>query len=209
MQKATSLILTTVAALTLSACATMNEDECIYSDWGAIGYEDGVRGMTGDRIGQHRKACAKHGITPDLNAYKDGRELGLREYCRPENGFRVGSSGAALPTVCAGEQSGDFGDAYREGRELYVLHSKVRSADGQIRARKAELEDIADDLASREALLIADGTTSEQRAEALSESKRLNQRQGELEAEILQLERDKVLHQQALNEYQARLTYRL
>ena len=189
MQKATGLILTTLAVLTLAACATMNEDECIYSDWGAIGYEDGVRGMTGDRIGQHRKACAKHGVTPDFTAYQDGRELGLREYCRPENGFRVGSSGAALPTVCAGEQSADFADAYR--------------------VRRAELEDIADDLASREALLIAEGTTGEQRAEALAETKRLNQRQGELEAEILQLERDKVLHQQALNEYQSRLTYRL
>jgi hypothetical protein len=209
MQKATGLILTTLAALTLSACATMNEDECIYSDWGAIGYEDGVRGMTGDRIGQHRKACAKHGVTPDLTAYQDGRQLGLREYCRPENGFRVGSSGAALPTVCAGEQSADFADAYREGRELHVLQSKVRGADSQIRVRKAELEDIADDLASREALLIAEGTTGEQRTEALAETKRLNRRQGELEAEILQLERDKVLHQQALNEYQSRLTYRL
>jgi cell division protein FtsB len=57
--------------------------------------------------------------------------------------------------------------------------------------------------------LIAEGTTGEQRSEALAETKRLHQRQGELEAEILQLERDKVLHQQALNEYQSRLTYRL
>ncbi len=209
MRIATISVLAVLAATTVSGCATMNENECLYSDWAAIGYEDGARGMPGDRIGEHRKACAKHGITPDLAAYQNGREQGLQEYCRPENGFRVGSSGGALPAVCSGKQSASFNEAYREGRELYTLQAKVRRADNQIRTRKAELDDITKDLAASEALLIAEGTTSDERAQALAETKRLHQRQGELEAEILQLEREKALSQQALTEFQSQLTYRL
>ena len=57
------LIFATIAIAGLSGCATMSGDECLTSDWNAIGYEDGARGYTADRIGKHRKACAKHGVS--------------------------------------------------------------------------------------------------------------------------------------------------
>ena len=209
MRQRTTPFFCLLAFLAMQGCATMNENECLYSDWAAIGYEDGTRGMTGDRIGQHRKACAKHGVTPDLVAYQRGREQGLQEYCRPENGFRVGASGSGLPAVCTGEQSEGFNAAYREGRELYLLQAKVRRADSQIHSRKSELENIADKISAKEALVIADESTSEERVQALADSVRLYERKGEIEAEIIQLERDRAVHQQALNEYQAGLTYRL
>ena len=52
----------------LHGCAGMNSAECMSTDWSTIGYEDGVNGYTGDRIGHYRKACGKHGVTPDLVA---------------------------------------------------------------------------------------------------------------------------------------------
>ncbi|MFB3107496.1 MAG: DUF2799 domain-containing protein, partial [Pseudomonadales bacterium] len=96
----------------LSGCATMSGDECVTSDWTTIGYEDGVRGHTADRIGQHRKACAKHGVTPDFAAYQSGRDLGLVEYCQPSRGFSVGSNGGRYNGVCSVNLEGDFLDAY-------------------------------------------------------------------------------------------------
>ncbi|HNR23202.1 MAG TPA: DUF2799 domain-containing protein [Steroidobacteraceae bacterium] len=69
----------------------MSGNECRTVDWRTIGYEDGVAGHSGDRVAQHRRACAKHGVTPDLAQYQDGRSEGLREYCQPSNGFRVGA----------------------------------------------------------------------------------------------------------------------
>ena len=71
----------------------MSEQECAATDWRTVGYEDGVAGRSGDNIGQHRKACAKHGVSPDLTLYQAGRNDGLREYCQPANGFRAGADG--------------------------------------------------------------------------------------------------------------------
>ncbi|MET0809299.1 MAG: DUF2799 domain-containing protein [Pseudoxanthomonas sp.] len=87
------LLLSALLILALSGCATMNKDECLTVDWRTVGYEDGVAGRSGDRIAQHRKACAKHGVAPDLDAYQSGRDQGLREYCQPDNGYQLGARG--------------------------------------------------------------------------------------------------------------------
>ncbi len=58
-----------VSILLISGCATMGKDECLTSNWRSIGYEDGARGYPPERIGNHRKACAKHSVSPDLQTY--------------------------------------------------------------------------------------------------------------------------------------------
>ena len=64
-------LVTIIIAMGMSGCASMSADECAVSDWNAIGYEDGAQGYTADRLGNHRKACAKHGVAPDLQAYQE------------------------------------------------------------------------------------------------------------------------------------------
>src|SRR6476620_8695628 len=90
---------TTLLMLVTSACSTMSKEECLAVDWRTIGYEDGVAGYSGDRISQHRKACAKYGVQTDLNQYQAGRAQGLREYCKPANGYRLGSRGGSYGGV--------------------------------------------------------------------------------------------------------------
>ena len=51
----------------LAGCSSMSANECMATDWRTVGYEDGVSGYSGDRVGQYRKACTKHGVSPDLN----------------------------------------------------------------------------------------------------------------------------------------------
>ena len=80
-----ALPLAAIACLLAGCSSTMSKDECRTVDWRTVGYEDGVAGRSGERIGEHRKACAEHGVTPDLNAYRAGRAEGLREYCQPHN----------------------------------------------------------------------------------------------------------------------------
>src|SRR5262245_18372320 len=79
---------TVLAAAWLGGCASrgMAKEECVSADWQTIGYEDGLRGLPPDRIGAHRVACAKYQVSPNLVAYTEGRQLGLREYCQPKNG---------------------------------------------------------------------------------------------------------------------------
>ena len=82
-----------VLTMALGACSSMGPEECAATDWSAIGYEDGSRGMPTDYFSNHRKACAKHGVTADFPAYKAGRNEGLVEFCQPSRGYNLGVSG--------------------------------------------------------------------------------------------------------------------
>jgi len=204
-RKRTNIVLS-LLVISLGGCATMSGDECATSDWNAVGYEDGSRGYTTERFGKHRKACAKHGITADFQAYQQGREQGLVEFCQPGRGFRLGSNGGQYNGVCSVELEPDFLDAYRVGQRLYTLRSNVSSANSQIHSKKHELEDIEDEIAHNEAILISAKTTTEDRVLLLADLKRLSERTGELETEIEALIADRARHQQDLQHYEQTVT---
>lgn len=186
----------------LSGCASMSGDECATSNWSAVGYEDGSRGYTSERFGNHRKACAKHGITADFGAYQQGRTQGLVEFCQPNRGFNLGASGGHYNGVCAVDQEPEFLDAYRVGQQLYTLRSSVNNAGSQIYNKEHELEDIEKAVRNKEALLISAETTTEDRVILLADLKRLSERTGELEAEIDMLIADRARHEQELQHYE-------
>jgi hypothetical protein len=196
-------ILSLISLLGLGGCATMSADECVTSDWHAIGYEDGARGYTADQLGNRRKACAKHGITPDFAAYQAGREQGLRQYCQPSRGFSLGAGGARYNGVCPADMEADFVDAYNSGHQLYTLRSRVNGATNQINAKEHELDNIHDRIRSAEAKLISSETTIENRVLLLSDLKELSERTGELEAEIAELIEERAIDEQRLASYQA------
>jgi hypothetical protein len=168
----------------LSGCASMSANECLVSDWSAIGYEDGARGYTTDRFSQHRKACAKHGVAADFEAYKRGREEGLLEFCQPTRGYTLGVNGGRYNGVCSAEVEPEFVQAYNAGHQLYSLRAAVSSAESAIRARKGELEYAEDRIVAIGVELISAETTTKQRVDLLAEMKELSERTGELEAEI-------------------------
>ena len=171
----------------LSGCATMSGDECMASDWSAIGYEDGARGYTTDRHAKYRKACAKHGVTPDFSAYMDGREQGLVEFCQPSRGFNVGSGGGRYNGVCSVNLEADFLDAYNAGYHLYTLRSNVNRATSSINSKENELDRIEDQLLEHGVTLIAAETTIEQRVFIVADMKDLAERTGQLQAEVREL----------------------
>ena len=196
-------VLFLISMLGLSGCATMSADECVTSDWHAIGFEDGARGYTADQLGNRRKACAKHGVTPDFESYQAGREEGLRQYCQPSRGFSLGASGARYNGVCPGYMEGDFVDAYNQGHQLYTLRSRVNGATNQINAKEHELDNTHDRIRNAEALLISADTTIEDRVLLLADLKELSERTGQLEAEIAELIEERAIFEQQLNAYQA------
>ena len=205
MSRTWNVIWIALALAGLSGCATMSGDECATSDWAAIGYEDGARGYTSDRLGQRRKACAKHGVTPDFAAYQNGREQGLVEYCQPGRGFQIGSNGGSYNGVCSANLEGDFLDAYNAGRHLHTLRSSVNRATAGINARQNELERIDEDILENEAELINGDTSTERRVILLAELKNLSERIGELESEIEDLYQQRARYQVELEQYQVAL----
>ena len=181
----------------------MSGDECLTSDWQMIGFEDGSRGYGAERLGQHRKACAKHGVTPDLTAYRAGREEGLVDFCQPARAFNLGSRGGHYNGVCSAELEGDFLDAYRAGNHLYELHSAVNSANYQINAKNNEIDNIKGVIRDKEAALIASETTIQDRILILADLKDLSERTGQLETEIDMLIDDRARHETELANYQS------
>jgi hypothetical protein len=202
MNRTTKFLMLSLGILALSGCASMSGDECATSDWSAIGYEDGSRGYTSDRFGNHRKACAKHGITPDFQAYQQGRTDGLVEFCQPSRGYNLGASGSRYNGVCSVGLEPDFLDAYRVGQQLYTLRSNVNAANSRIYSNEQELEDIEVAIVTKGALLVAAETSTEDRILLLADLNRLSERTGELEAEIELLIADRARFQQDLQNYE-------
>lgn len=204
MNTQTRLLAATAALLALAAlpgCASMSRDECIVADWYTVGFEDGSRGSSADRIGQHRQACAEHGVAPDLQAYQSGRAAGLSEFCRPATGFRLGSGGSSYAGVCPDELETTFLHAYQDGRHLYQLQSQVKAVDSQIHGKQKEIEALKQARSENQDLIIAGGKSKEERILLLKEIWELAKREDALEDEILALEKDRALRIQELENY--------
>ena len=180
----------------------MNADECATSDWSAIGYEDGARGYTTERFSNHRKACAKHGITPDFQAYQRGRDQGLTEFCQPGRAFNYGANGGRYNGVCSATMEPEFLDAYRAGYKLHSLRASVSNANSLLYSKERELQNTENRITAAEVLLISDQTTTEERVLLLNELKDLSERTGRLEAEIKQLIADRARIEQELQYYE-------
>jgi len=188
--------------LLLAGCASkMSKDECRTVDWRTVGYEDGVAGQPGDRIGEHRRACAEHGVTPNLDAYLAGRTAGLREYCQPHNAYRAGANGYTYFDTCPADLAPAFVKAYDEGRALYVRERKVAETDELIEQKRREIRRLEDRVAESAFDVIDTNATPEQRAQGVLDTKQAAERIGQLKAEITQLEQERARYQAELDAY--------
>lgn len=191
----------------LAACASISEDECRAMDWRTAGYEDGAAGHGPERLTWRRQACAKHGVSPDLDAYLLGRDQGLRQFCVPLHGFRVGASGQGYSGACPPESAEAFLEAYEAGRQLWQLERKVSGTLDGIASRRGEVERIDRLLSEQSLIIVRADSTSEERAEALLSMKTLTDRRGETLVEIDALERALPAYEAELEAYRATLPY--
>lgn len=165
----------------LSACATLNKDECKTADWRSIGYEDGARGYPASRIGQHRSACAEYGVRPDLDAYNNGRSEGLHQYCIPANAYKKGLSGNNYNGVCSGYNEVQFVNAYNAGKELYHEKSKLQKMENEFFHQQKQQTGLQNNLKDKEKLLVSGTLTKEKALLLLNETKDIAIELGELE----------------------------
>ena len=166
-------ILAALGLFCLQGCATLSEEECLSADWHTIGYEDGARGFSTQRIGQHREACAEHGIAPNFQDYMDGHRAGLRQYCVPATGFALGRSGKRYSGVCPAELENAFMAAFDEGRTVYRLHQEIDQLQREIRQARSEQEALVREIEANEAMIIADATSPPLRRELMAQNRKL------------------------------------
>ena len=195
------------ALIALSGCATtMNENECKISDWREVGYVDGTRGMLPDHIATYRKECADYQVTPDLQAYNEGRQEGLTFYCRPQRGYELGAKGRRYQGVCPSELEGDFLYAYRAGRTFYDLKARLKETDKQLARKRHELSRLRTALTDKGTLLIGEGLSIHDRAQLVIQTHEIVTRIGELDKQVAVLERRKTVREAELAQYRATST---
>jgi len=143
----------TVGAIVVSSCATMNQKDCLASDWQAVGDRDGGRGASSLKIDAYTKVCAKAGVTPDAALYAKGRAQGLVRYCTEDNGFYEGRSGRSYGNVCPLPAESAFLDGYADGERVYratqrldSARSDLSSADSRADKRARQADGVEDEL---------------------------------------------------------------
>jgi len=194
-----------VISMTLTGCASMSSNECAFSDWRAVGYEDGAQGATSEKFGDYRSACAKHGISADFDAWQSGRTIGLEEFCQPERGFTLGENGRRYYGVCPSTHEGEFLDAYRMGSQLHSLRSEVNVANSRLNANARAIDRLDKVMKEKAILIVADDTPALERVALLAEMTKLSEQKGELEQETEVLIAQRTEAEIALSNYEASL----
>ncbi len=118
--------------LALSGCASLSEDDCKTGDWEGIGVIDGRAGHTSDKLAEHAKACSQYGITPDVSAYMNGRNVGLQSYCTPVSGFEQAREGKTYHGVCTAASEEKFKVGYSLGRQLFDANKAAANAQEDV-----------------------------------------------------------------------------
>jgi len=172
----------------LSGCATLGKDECLNADWLTIGYEDGAHGYPASRIGSHRQDCAKHGVTPDFNRYEQGRLEGLREYCTPQKGYSLGTSGRQYNYVCPRDLESVFLKGYYHGKNVHGAQVVIKRQKADLTKMHNELRSVEKDLHAIEAELVHDNIGPRHRKKLLEEFKILTEERSYILDEIARQE---------------------
>lgn len=176
-------------AVLVSGCASgLSRDECKTADWRSIGYEDGVQGRTEARIGKHREACAKHGVSLNFDAYRSGWDEGVRRYCQAGNGYHQGRGGKPYHGVCPADMEAHFLQAYREGRQRYELEADIKQTARKLDRERQRLVDLEVEMRDTGIELVSTGVTTERRVILLDELRRLEQQRAATKAQIPRLE---------------------
>lgn len=204
-----SFVLLSTASFLLAGCASMSKGECLYADWRAVGYEDGASGAPASVLSSRRQACAKAGVTPDMDAYLAGRDRGLVEYCTPANGFSTGENGQPYSGVCGRHDEASFLEQHRMGARLYALRDRVRSADYSLRLAQEDLGTVQHEISVTTVSLIRPDLSVSQRAAQVVELMRLGEESERIERSLPGLRQDVDLAQADLYAYETRLASRV
>lgn len=170
--------------LTLTGCSSLNEKECRSADWRMIGYEDAVSGRKVARLADHRTACAKYDIAPNLDLYRSGYEEGMQEYCRPSTVFQLGQNGTAYPSQCPDDLADQLKISYQYGRDIYQLNDDIRHTQTLISGKNNELKEAKKRLSEYKTEIVIQGVPTSQRIELLEESMDLSKQIDGIKEEI-------------------------
>lgn len=192
----------------LVGCGTLSKDECLTANWHSIGYEDAIKGWGPERMGEHRQACAKHGVTLQAEDYRLGHRDGAREFCRPRNGFQWGLQGQSFPGFCPDEMEEEFSQAYKQGNEIWGQARAVSESEEKIQEIRRDLANSNDSIREIQTRIMSRSGSVVELAQWVLDLRDLAHRQGELEEALREREKILVKQRHDLAALKARNVYR-
>ncbi len=136
-----------LSIVVISGCASLSQSQCQSGDWYGIGLTDGSVGAPLSTLEQHRNSCGEYAIRIDGEAWRAGRDEGLKQYCRPSNGYQLGRYGNSFNNVCPNNLSDEFNRAFSYGNKIHLLGLTIADME----RKKIEVEEaILDESLSRE-----------------------------------------------------------
>ncbi|MCW8858798.1 MAG: DUF2799 domain-containing protein, partial [Deltaproteobacteria bacterium] len=132
---------------------------------------------------RHRKACAKHGISPEIAPYMAGYNIGLAQFCVPERGLQLGLRGGRYYGICPDELENDFVIAYQKGYNIHQTEHRITKISGRIDYQRDYLNELHDEIKATKSQIISAKTPEKERARLLKDLKIL-----ELEIEDTKIE---------------------
>jgi hypothetical protein len=133
------------AAMALSTCATLDEEECLTADWSQLGQADGAAGQPSSHIERHREACAKHGLPVNDQQWHAGWQIGIRLYCTPQNGLQVGRDGRSYANSCPADMAAEFSHAYQVGQRVFEARRELNEARSKLDEVLRDMRDAKDE----------------------------------------------------------------
>jgi hypothetical protein len=149
------------ALFALASCQTMSAEQCAVADWRALGYEDAAK-RGADRLGARTSDCSERGIVADVEAYQAGFQMGIREFCIPENGFAFARRGGLFEGMCPDDLDAAFRPAYADGRRVREAEQLVLTVQSRISTLENQRNRIDGQISAAERAL-AEATTDEER----------------------------------------------
>lgn len=178
-----------LAVFALSACASMDKDECLTADWRTVGFHDAAAGRTADTIGDHREACAEYGVTPNLDRYLEGRRAGEKEYCRASRGYQEGLAGRTYAGICPAPLERPFKDGYEAGLRIHAIEDQARDQERLMRDKERQLKATRKSVEQAQSIIVS-SSDSQARSRALLDLQSRNRERSDLERQIDALARD-------------------
>lgn len=111
----------------------MTPEECAVARWDDVGMRDGLQGKALYRLESMTKACAEASIAVDGQAYLRARDLGLRTYCQPANGLKLGLAGSYYEGTCPADMEIDFRRRYDVGAEYTNSRKNLEAQDNRLK----------------------------------------------------------------------------
>lgn len=118
------LLLALAAAAGGCATGRMSAEDCRAADWRAQGVEDGKAGWPAAYFTRYVEDCQAVDA-PDLSAWSEGREEGLRTYCTPAGGYAAGREGREYAGVCPEPLDPVFLDANHHGLTYFRMRRRI------------------------------------------------------------------------------------